>query len=224
MEEVQVASLIREFARVNPANSVLAQMVQLTKDRYVRGMAPALLELARHAKARNDERLNDLSLRQSLLATLNIESNRLGSDTRMIAQNTRELLMKQQLLAHMMGATGKVLLRFGRNHLHRGYDARGISTLGNFVAEFATAHGQTVFNVGPFAAGGKETLMGNTFDADERSDELTFAFVADQANYPVALYDLRPLRSLLHRIPQERRSALEINLLYWSDAYGALLC
>jgi len=29
----------------------------------------------------------------------------------MIAQNARELLMKQQLLAHMEGATGKVLLR-----------------------------------------------------------------------------------------------------------------
>ena len=87
--------------------------------------------------------------------------------------------MKQQLLTHVEGATGKVLLRFGRNHLHQGHDARGISTLGNFVAEFATAHGQKVFNVGAFAAGGKETPLGNTFDADERTDELTFALLAD---------------------------------------------
>ena len=224
MEEVRVESLIRELARVNPADPVLAQMVQLTKDKYVRAMAPALLEMARRAKDQKDERLNGLSLRQSLLATLNVESNRIGPDTRMIAQNARELLMKQQLLAHMEGATGKVLLRFGRNHLHRGYDARGISTLGNFVAEFATAHGQKVFNVGAFAAGGKETLLGNTFDADERTDELTFALLADQAKYPATLYDLRPLRSLLHRIPQEKRSALETNLIYWSDAYDALLC
>lgn len=209
---------------MNPADPVLAQMVQLTKDKYVRAMAPALLEMARRVKDQKDERLNGLSLRHSLLATLNVESNRIGPDTRMIAQNARELLMKQQLLAHMEGATGKVLLRFGRNHLHRGYDARGISTLGNFVAEFATAHGQKVFNVGAFAAGGKEALLGNTFDADERTDELTFALLADQAKYPATLYDLRPLRSLLHRIPQEKRSALETNLIYWSDAYDALLC
>jgi hypothetical protein len=145
------------------------------------------------------------------------------------AQEERELLMKGQFLEHLRrrsaSQTGsKILLRFGRNHLHRGYDARGISTLGNFIAEFAIARGKKAFNVGAFGAGGKATLMGETFGADERADELAFALLAEKAKYPETLYDLRPLRPLLHRIPQEKRSALERNLVYWTDSYDALIC
>jgi hypothetical protein len=145
------------------------------------------------------------------------------------AQNERELLMKEQFLIHFNhsstpGARSKVLLRFGRNHLHRGYDARGISTLGNFIAEFAIVQGQKAFNVGAFGAGGKASLLGKSFDPDERRDELAFAFLAERAKYPATLYDLRPLRSLLHRISSEKRSALQSNLIYWADAYDALVC
>jgi hypothetical protein len=101
-----------------------------------------------------------VSLRQNLLATLEIEKNRMNPDTQMIAQNERELPMKDQFLTHFRhksapGIPSKVLLRFGRNHLHRGYDVRGISTLGNFIAEFAVSQGMKTFNVGAFAAGGK---------------------------------------------------------------------
>ncbi len=66
--------------------------------------------------------------------------------------------------------------------------------------------------------------MGETFDADERSDELTFALLAEIARYSSSVFDLRPLRELLHRIPQDKRSALEINLTYWADSYDALIC
>jgi hypothetical protein len=138
------------------------------------------------------------------------------------------LLMKTQFLAHFRKAGpdggGKVLLRFGRNHLHRGYDARGISTLGNFVAEFAISRGESVFNVGAFGAGGKATLMGETFSMDERGDELAFAWLAGQAKYPATVFDLRPLRPILHAISAEKRTPLDINLIYWSDAYDALIC
>lgn len=229
MEEIQPKSLIRELAALNPGDSNLKRMVALTKDGYSRKMAPDLFELAKGSTSDRDEVLNDVSLRQSLLATLEIEKNRLRPDTKMIAQNERELLMKEQFLAHFRrsstpGTPSKVLLRFGRNHLHRGYDARGISTLGNFIAEFATAQGKKAFNVGAFAAGGRESLLGNTFDADERRDELTFALLAKRAKYSATLFDLRPIRQSLHLIPQEKRSALQSNMIYWADSYDALIC
>jgi hypothetical protein len=230
MEEVQPQFLIRELAALNPSDPHWERMVRLTKQGYRRDMAPALLELLKSSPEGKDVERNDISLRQNLLATLEIEKNRMSADTRMTAQNQRETLMKQQLLAHLRRSDSvpetpsKVLLRFGRNHLHRGYDARGISTLGNFVAEFALAQGQTVFNVGAFGAGGQETLMGRTVAADERQDELAFALLAETAKYPATLYDLRPLRTLLHRVPSGKRSALQSNLIYWADSYDALIC
>src|SRR5277367_2428140 len=145
----------------------------------------------------------------------------------MTAQNERELLMKTQFLEHFRssaGPTSKVLLRFGRNHLHRGYDARGISTLGNFVAEFAFAQHKTAFNVAAFGAGGKASLAGETWDADERSDDLAFALLASLARYPATVFDLRPLRPTLHRIPDESRSPVEQRLVYWADSYDAIIC
>jgi hypothetical protein len=227
MEEMQAESLIRELAALNSSNPILQEMVQLTRKGYSRTLAPTLIELATNAGPIKDKKIGGISLRQNLLATLEIEKNRASPDTKMIAQNQRELLMKQQFLAHLQQESlpgSKILLRFGRNHLHRGFDARGISTLGNFVAEFATAHGQQAFNVGAFAAGGKETLMGESWDADERQDEPTFALLAENAKYPAALFDLRSLRPLLHGIPQEKRTVLEVNLIYWADSYDALIC
>src|SRR5437016_14294855 len=101
--------------------------------------------------------MNDVSLRKSLVETLEVEKNRLGADTKMIAQNERERVMKEQLLQHYRlsskaGTSGKVLLRFVRNHLHRSYDAWGISILGNFIAEFAMEDGYKAFNVCAYGA------------------------------------------------------------------------
>src|SRR2546429_6602955 len=73
------------------------------------------------------------------------------------------------------------------NHLHRGYDARGISTLGNFIAEFALEEGEKAFNVGAFGAGGQQTVAGKTYDADERQDELAFALLAERAKYSATI-------------------------------------
>lgn len=227
MEEIQPESLIRELAALNSGNPILHEMVQLTGKGYSRKLSPTLIELATKAGPMNDKKIGGIPLRQNLLATLEIDKNRASSDTKMIAQNERELLMKQQILTHLQHESqpgSKVLLRFGRNHLHRGFDARGISTLGNFVAEYATAHRQQAFNVGAFAAGGKETLMGETWDADERQDEPTFALLAQNAKFPATIFDLRPLRPLLHDIPQEKRTSLEVNLIYWADSYDALIC
>lgn len=229
MEEIQPEFLIRELAALNPGDVTLKKMTELTKDGYNRKIAPALLGLVRADTWKSDETVNDLSLRENLHATLQIESDRLNPDTKMVAQNERELLMKEQFLAHVRqtakaGTRSKVLLRFGRNHLHRGYDARGISTLGNFVAEFAVVEGRHAFNVGVFGAGGRASLLGETWNADERADEPAFALLAEMARYPATLFDLRPLRVLLHQIPQEERSALQKNLIYWADSYDALIC
>jgi hypothetical protein len=160
---------------------------------------------------------------------LEIEKNRLNPETKMDAQEKRERLMKTQFLEHLRrssgsGTTSKVLLRFGRNHLHRGYDARGISTLGNFIAEFAISQDKRIFNVGAFGAGGKASLLGETWNADERQDELAFASLARKAKYSATIFDLRPIRAILHRIPPEERSALVTNLIYWADSYDALIC
>lgn len=229
IEEVQPQMLIAELASLNPSDLDLRRMLELTKDGYTRKMAPDLLDLAKRSKGKVDAVLNDVSLRENLIETLEVEKNRLGVDTKMIAQNERERLMKEQFLKHSRagseaGTSSKVLFRFGRNHLHRGYDARGISTLGNFIAELALGEGKTTFNVGAFGAGGTATLLGDTWNADERKDELAFALLAEKARYSASVFDLRPLRALLHRIPQEKRSALETNLIYWTDSYDALIC
>jgi hypothetical protein len=229
MEEEQPELIIRELARLNPIDPNLSRMAELTKDGYDRRMAPRLLELAEGSKGDKDERPNDVSLRENLLATLEIERDRLNPETKMAAQERRERLMKTQFLEHLAhssgsGTTSKVLLRFGRNHLHRSYDARGISTLGNFIAEFAISQGKKTFNVGAFGAGGKASLLGETWNADERQDELAFALLAERAKYSATLFDLRPIRALLHRIPREERSVLVTNLIYWADSYDALIC
>ena len=227
MEEIQPELLARELQSLNPTDRSLQQIVELTKDGYSRRMAPQLLALARKLTDVKDEQFGGISLRENLVDTLEIDQNRSDPATKMIAQNERELLMKRLFLAHLQLEPehgSKVMLRFGRNHLHRGYDARGISTLGNFVAEYALAHGQNTFHVGAFAAGGKESLMGETWDADERGDEPAFALLAEKARFGVTVFDLRPLRPLLHALPQNERTALQSNLVYWADSYDALIC
>jgi hypothetical protein len=114
--------------------------------------------------------------------------------------------MKKQFLEHFdrasrPGTASKVMLRFARNHLHRGYEARGISTLGNFVAELPLMRGKNAFNVGAFGAAGKAARLGSNWDADERQDEPAFALLAEKAKSPATLFDLRPLRALLLDIP-----------------------
>jgi len=229
IEETQPQLPIAELASLNPGDPELKRMRELTKDGYNRKMAPDLLKLAEQSKADADTVSNDVPLRENIIETLEVEKDRLGADTKMIAQNERERVMKEQFLKHFRlgskaGVSGKVLLRFGRNHLHRGYDARGISTLGNFIAEFALEQGKKTFNVGAFGAGGTARMAGETWNADERQDELAFALLAERAKYSATIFDLRPLRPLLHQIPSDKRSALQANLIYWADSYDALIC
>jgi len=229
MEEEQPQLLIQELAKLNPTNSNLARMVEISKSGYQRKMAPQLLQLVQGMGSVQDHTINDTSLVESLRATLEIETDRLNPDTKLPAQIRRESLMKDQFQFYyaknvIQGSDAKVMLRFGRNHLHRGYDARGISTLGNFVAEFAFSQHKAVFNVAAFGAGGRASLAGETWDADERPDDLAFEFLASLAQHPATVFDLRPLREILHRVPAENRTPRLQRLVYWADSYDAIVC
>lgn len=41
---------------------------------------------------------------------------------------------------------------------------------------------------------------------------------------PRPVFDSRPVRKILHRIPQESRSPLQQRLVYWADSYDAIIC
>lgn len=229
MDESQPHLLLRDLAATGPSSPALMRMLDITKNGYKREMAPELLQLLPGLSTIRDQQINDASLLGNLRATLEIDNDRLNPDTKLPAQLRRESLMKELFLLHYeknisSNPEAKVMLRFGRNHLHRGYDARGISTLGNFVAEFAFAQHKKAFNVAAFGAGGKASLAGESWDADERRDDLAFAYLASLARYPATLFDLRPLRDTLHRIPEENRSAVQRRLIYWADSYDAIIC
>lgn len=225
IEEAQPNLPIRDLAAANPGNRNLQSALEMTRLGYRRSMARELLQRLREATGVKDLFAGGVSLRSNILRTLEIEIARLGADTRLEASIRREALMKELFYRHWQSSPQpKVLLRFGRNHLHRGYDRRGVSTLGNFVAELAVARGLQAFNVAAFAAGGRIYWSGQLLEADERKDDPALEFLASLAQYPATVFDLRPIRQALHRIPEIQRSLLEASLVYWADSYDAILC
>jgi hypothetical protein len=227
IDEGQPHLLIRDLAAANPSNPALQKMIEITKTGYSRPEAPELLKLAQSATGIKDQTINDASLYASVVATLEVERDRFNRD-RLSASVRRESLMKNLFLVHYQksaasGLKPKVLFRFGQNHLHRGYDRRGVSTLGNFVAEFALAQHTTSFHVAAFAAGGKY-FLGKTVDADQRKDDPAFELLASVAQHPATVFDLRPLRVVLHQIPEKERSPALNSLIYWADSYDAIIC
>jgi len=224
IEEEQPDQLIKQMAELNPADAHLGGMLELISGGYSRKHAPELARLAETEHPAHDLLVGGESLWKNTLDTLHVEALR-SDHQRYLASDERERVMKNLLLRHLdEEPQGKVLLRFGRNHLHRGIDARGISTLGNFVSELALAKGKSVVNIGTFAAGGEEHLAGKTFSADERQDEPTFALLATFAQTVPVLFALRDLRPILHAIPSDKLTPLQRNLTYWADSYDFLLC
>lgn len=136
--------------------------------------------------------------------------------------------MKDFFLTHYRqavaaGAKPRVAAAFGRNHLHRGLDRRGVSTLGNFIAEFAVVEGGELFNMALFAAGGKIAL-GGVRDFDERKDDPAFDYLASVARYATTVFDMKPLREPLRNIPVTARTPAQSSLIYWADSYDAIVC
>lgn len=223
IEEVQPQFLIRELAAANPGNKNLSMAVDVVRSGYQRRTAPGLLQLVQAASAVKDRSIGGVSLRESLIQTLEVESHRISGSS-LTASLRREGIMKALFYNHWLSEKKpKVFLRFGRNHLHRGIDRRGTSTLGNFVAELATAEGVQVFNVAAFSGGGKIRLLGPARDFDERSDDPAFSYLASIARYPATVFDLRPLRQPLHKLTESKRSTIEASLIYWADSYDAII-
>jgi hypothetical protein len=226
IEESRPQELIRELERLNPMDASLQQMAALTAAGYQRSQAPRLLQLLADATLAHDASPGGISLRHSLEDTLRVESERLDRAHILTAQQDREDVMKRQFLTHFEAAApGKVFLRFGQAHLFRGYDLeRGVSTLGDFVAEFAIVRHAAAFNVAAFGAGGTQQLNGVTSSADQTGDEPGLAWLARIALDSATVFDTRPLRPLLHAIPEAHRTTEERNLIQWVDGYDALIC
>ena len=88
-------------------------------------------------------------------------------------------------------------------------------------AVFIAEQDKRTFNVG---AGGRASLLGQTWDADERQDELAFVLQSEKAQYSTTHFDLRSIRAILYQIPPAERSVLQTNLMCWADSYDALIC
>lgn len=219
--------VVRALAAEHANNPHLQTMVEATAGGYRRSLAPALAELLGEAAGVQPQLSDELYSFLNLAHTFAVEADRLAGN-RLRASSRREGAMKELFLSHYSAhaeATGaKVLVRFGRNHLHRGIDRRGVSTLGNFIAETAAARGLTSFHLAAFGAGGRTRSGLATVDADETSDDSAFALLASLARHLATVFDLRSLRRALHRIPAARRSAAERSLVYWSDSYDAIIC
>jgi hypothetical protein len=220
LEEISLGDLIKEFFLKKPAGKTSREILNTIGDGYNRKLAPRVLALMKDI-----DTMRGNEVYESILISLRIDSARAFPESRFKAQLLREELMKRSFVNNYNhDARSKVFLRFGRNHLHYGFDERGISTLGNFVAEFAISKDLRCFSVAAFAAGGECKLAGNTFSADERADDPAFQFLYEKAVYPTTIFDLRQLRVYLHSIPSAKRSELQQRLSYWADSYDAILC
>ena len=205
IEEVNPRGYILDLAQ-RSRDPKLRPLADQVRAGYRRADAPALFSLAA-----------PLTAYPELLATLSVEATRADRARRYEASVLREAHMKAAYLRHVRrgGARPrKVFARFGRNHLHRGFDRRGVSTFGNFLAELAVSRGERTFHVAAFAGGGQIRLGGPPQAADERADDPAFAILADSARYPETLFDLRPLRAELRRVPAAERTPAQVSLLY----------
>ena len=228
IEEPRPHLLIRELAAANPQNQPLESMAEAVKDGYQRKRAPDLLELAREMGDVKDGLEGGFPLKTLVLRTLEVEIARLNTNDRRAASVLRESFMKELFLTHYRSASQggvrpKVMAVFGQSHLGRGIDRRGVSTLGNFIAEWAAAERVQSFHIELFAAGGKINF-GGVRDLDQRKDEPAFEFLASIARYPATVFDLRPLRSLLRRSTATQQSVRDASLLYSADSYDAMVC
>jgi hypothetical protein len=228
IEVNQLAQLIGDLAMANPGNPALGRMVDMVKGGYRRAAAPDLLALAREAGQLAGGSPGGIPLDTTMVRSLEVEADRASPETAALASARRERVMKDFFLEHYRQASAegtalKVAAVFGRNHLGRGVDRRGVSTLGNFLSEFAVGNGGDAFHVALFAAGGTINL-GRPMAIDERGDDPAFALLALNARYAATLFDLRALRVPLRTISPSARTPAQASLLYWADAYDAIVC
>ena len=219
--------VVRALAAEHANNPHLQTMVEATAGGYRRSLAPALAESLARAAGVQPQLADELYSFVNLAHTFAVEADRLDGN-RLRASARREEAMKELFLSHYRlhaaGTGARVLARLGRNHLHRGIDRRGVSTLGNFIAEMAVARGLSSFHVGAFAAGGRIRAGLAAVDADETGSDPAFELLASAGEHVATVFDLRSLRPALHGVPAGDRSSAERSLLYWADSYDAIIC
>ena len=219
--------VVRALAAEHPENPHLQAMVEATAGGYRRSLAPALAGLLGEAAGVQPQLAGKLHSFVNLAHTFAVEADRLAGN-RLRASARREEAMKELFVSHYRthaaDMSARVLARLGRNHLHRGIDRRGVSTLGNFIAEMAAARGLSSFHVAAFAAGGRLRAGLATVDADETGNDPAFELLASVGESAATVFDLRPVRPKLHQVPAGERSPRERSLLYWADSYDAIIC
>lgn len=122
------------------------------------------------------------------------------------ANRERALLLKHNFLAdyqQLLKTTGRpprVLLKFGGNHLFKGFDETGLNDLGNFVTEFADGLGSNSLHIEALGIRGQNETEFGPGQPDR-------AVAKDAAPGPLSplyaeaypgvwtVFDLRPLRS-----------------------------
>jgi len=227
MEEISLDGELNALAKINDNDGMIIKVKSIISNGHSIEKAASILKLIKNSRPPHDSMIDGISLFGNIKSSLVIDSLRALPETKLKAQITRENLMKTYFLKRYFSLSNhdekRVFVRFGRNHLHKGFDDRGLSTLGNFINEFAFAKGLKCFNIAAFAAGGKCKLLGDTFDADETQDDIAFDFLSKQALYDATIFDLRPLRIQLHNIASENRTELDKRLLYWADSYDAII-
>jgi hypothetical protein len=228
MEEISLDAVIHDLARRNPDVSLFQNWLAMITSGYERKASAALLKTYADQRGLETKHAKQIPYLENIVTSLRIDSARAFDDSKLKARLLRENLMKEIFAVHYRNVqkkeSEKILLRFGRNHLHRGFDSRGISTLGNFVSELAIYRGLKTFNVAMFATGGQCRLMGESFDADERTEDAAFQFLWEQAVYDGTIFDLRPLRIELHLMQSQGLSEVQKRLLYWANSYDAIIC
>jgi hypothetical protein len=115
----------------------------------------------------------------------------------------KDLFLRNYRLAQRNGEPKpRVILQFGAFHGMRGYSPTNVSSLGNFVAEFARGGGSRMFNLA-ITCGRNGKRSGVNEEAGKElpcgADEAEWAKpVLKAASWPLTLFDLRPLRPLLY--------------------------
>jgi hypothetical protein len=141
------------------------------------------------------------------------------------ANRERAQLLKHNFLEdyqQFRSATGKpprVLLKFGTNHLFKGFDETNINDLGNFVAEFADGLGVTSLHIEVLGIRGEVAAKFGPGQPDRAVEQETAAgaFAAlYAAAYPHrwTVLDLRPLRSEFAQLGQVDREVERLILGY----------
>ena len=155
--------------------------------------------------AQRTENLRAQELTAALIKTQHIYSLH-ENGHRYEANRERALLLKHNFLAYYQqllktsGRAPRVLLKFGANHLFKGFDETNLSDLGNFVTEFADGLGSSSLHIEVLGIRGEDEAEFGPGQPDRAvaKDVAPGSLAPLYAEaYPKGwtIFDLRPLRN-----------------------------